>query len=57
MTVPLTIDTPRLALRQFADDDWKALQVASAVGAGLEAQIVFRGNPVHIYRHPASVSR
>lgn len=25
MSVPLTIDTPRLTLRQFAADDWKAL--------------------------------
>src|SRR3569833_443645 len=25
MTVPLSIDTPRLLLRQFAGDDWRAL--------------------------------
>lgn len=25
MTVPLTIDTARLTLRQFTADDWKAL--------------------------------
>jgi RimJ/RimL family protein N-acetyltransferase len=25
MSVPLTIDTPRLLLRQFAGDDWRAL--------------------------------
>jgi len=29
-----------------------SIKVASSVGARLEEQIMFRGNPFHIYRHP-----
>jgi RimJ/RimL family protein N-acetyltransferase len=29
-----------------------SIRVATAVGAVLEDQILFRGNPFHIYRHP-----
>jgi RimJ/RimL family protein N-acetyltransferase len=34
-----------------------SIKVASTVGATLEAEILFRGNPFHIYRHPASVTQ
>jgi hypothetical protein len=29
-----------------------SIRVATAVGAVLEDQILFRGTPFHIYRHP-----
>ncbi|MEP7057945.1 MAG: GNAT family N-acetyltransferase [Caldimonas sp.] len=34
-----------------------SIKVAKAVGAELEEQILFRGNPFEIYRHPASAPR
>jgi RimJ/RimL family protein N-acetyltransferase len=34
-----------------------SIKVALSVGARLEQEILFRGNPFHIYRHPASVTR
>ena len=34
-----------------------SIKLALSVGAILEEQILFRGNPFHIYRHPASAAR
>ena len=31
-----------------------SIKVALSVGASLEQEMLFRGNPFHIYRHPAS---
>jgi RimJ/RimL family protein N-acetyltransferase len=50
----------RVAAREFGTppisligvENAPSIKVALAVGATLESQIQFRGNPFHIYRHP-----
>jgi len=34
-----------------------SIKVALSVGASLEQEILFRGNPFHVYRHPASLTQ
>lgn len=42
--------TPPISL--IGAENAPSIKVALAVGAMLESQILFRGNPFHIYRHP-----
>lgn len=54
----------RVALNHFAKppisligaQNLPSIKLALSVGASLEKEILFRGNPFHIYRHPASVN-